>query len=237
MWAESLQSGSCGSFSAHEMQLLCFKELFGHETVSPLLSPCRSTDDSVNSKRALGRRKGQSAAGREEDGDKDTKGSEFDSVLAAAASKKESEKSRTPSSYTLSLSLRSTGVSDHHCQTSHSTPSFTADPCLPHLLHVTAEDIDAASLIEAETCPESYLTESTSETFSLKSSPRPEWTDGPAAPPSDCLELGDKQGAAHPSLRMSRPTSHGTTSLPQFQHKETHLPRAKSDSARSAESR
>lgn len=169
-----------------------------------------------------------------EDRDKETKVSEFDSISGAATSKEETETSRTPSSYTLSRSLGPTGVLNHH---HYPTPLTTAGPCLPHLLHVTAEDIDAASLIDAETCPESYLTESTSDSHSLKSSPRPEWMEPTASPASDRLEFGDQRGQAGPSARRSRPSSHGATSLPQSQHRETQIPRAKSDSARSAESR
>lgn len=200
---------------------------------------CDSTDDTISGPMALSRKKGECVDERKEDGGEKTKMSEFDSIIATATTKEEAETRHTPSSYTLSLSLGLTGVSDHHhhhCQESHPAPPATAGPCFPHLLHLTAEDIDAASLIEAETCPE-YFTESTSDTHSLKSSPRSEWTEPPAAPPSDRLELAELSEPTRLSARRSRPSSHGATSLPQSLHQETHITRAKSDSARSAESR
>lgn len=202
-------------------------------------SLCDSTDDTISRQRALSQRKGESADECEDDGGERTKVSEFDSISATATTKEETETSRTPSSYTLSLSLGHTGVADrhHHCRASDPAPPAATGPCFPHLLHLTAEDIDAASLIEAETCPESYLTESTSDTHSLKSSPRSGWTEPTAASPSDRPELGKPQGPTRPSARRSRPSSHGATSLPQSLRQETQIPRAKSDSARSAESR
>lgn len=205
----------------------------------PITSLCASTDDSISSQRALSRRrKGESAGECEEDGGEKTKVSEFDSISATATAKEETETHRTPSSYALPPTLGPTGVSDHHCQASHPAPPPTTDLCFPHLLHLTAEDIETASLIEAETLPEAYLTESTSDTHSLKSSPRSEWAEPPAPPPSDDrLELGELWAPTRPSARRSRPSSHGATSLPQSLQQETQIPRAKSDSARSAESR
>lgn len=209
---------------------------FCHETASPLL--CDSTDASISTQRASSQRKGERVDECEVGGGEKTKVSEFDSIGANATTKEETDTSRKPSSYTLSLSLEPTGVSDHHhCQESHPVPPPTTDLCFPHLLHLTAEDIDAVSLIEAETCPESYLTESTSDSHSLKSSPRSERTEPPAAPPSDRLELGELRVPTRPSARRSRPSSHGATSLPQSPHQEAQIHRAKSDPARSADSR
>lgn len=202
-----------------------------------ITSLCDSTDDAISSPVALTRRKGVRVDECKEDGGEKTKVREFDSISATATTK---ETRHTPSSFTLPLSLGPTGVLDHHlhhCQESHPAPPATTGPCFPDLLRLTTEDLDAVSLIEAETCPE-YLTESTSETQSLKSSPRSEWTDPPAAAlPLDRLELVQLQEPTRPLLRRSRPSSHGAISLPQSLHREKQIPRAKSDSARPAESR
>lgn len=73
------------------------------------------------------------------------------------------------------LAMEPAGVSSRHCLISQPASPATVS-FLPHLLHLTAEEIAASPGIEAETFPELSLIESLAEThrshMSLKSSPR-----------------------------------------------------------------
>lgn len=165
--------------------------------------------------------------------------------------------SPTPCSSSFPLSFGPAGVSKHHCPTSQPA-SAARDSFLPHLLHLTAEEIAATSLIEAETCPELYLTESLSDTHSspasLKSSPRSVEIK-PGAPPSSSKgplngshELDQHQKQPPPSANRTKQPSHEAPLSPQslqlkskfqttFPARGTEIPRARSDSARVDESR
>lgn len=161
--------------------------------------------------------------------------------------------SPTPCSSSFPLSF----VSKHHWPTSQPA-SPPRDSFLPHRLHLTAEEIAATSLIEAETCPEFYLTESLSDMHSspasLKSSPR-SMEIKPGEPPSsskgplnESPELDQLQKQPPPSMNRTKQPSHEALLSPQslqlkskfqttFPARGMEIPRARSDSARVDESR
>lgn len=165
--------------------------------------------------------------------------------------------SPTPCSSSFPLSFGPAGIPRHHCPTSQPA-SPARESFLPHLLHLTAEEIAATSLIEAETCPELYLTESLSDAHSspasLKSSPRSVEIK-PRAPPSSSEgpsnrshELDQLQKEPPPSANRTKQPSHEAPLSPQslqrkskfqttFPARGTEIPRARSDSARVDESR
>ncbi|XP_041825064.1 microtubule organization protein AKNA isoform X2 [Melanotaenia boesemani] len=99
-------------------------------------------------------------------------------------------------------SIRSAGVSNHHCP----VPQSALTSAWPHLFHFTAEELASAPGIEAETFPEMDFTESRSESYcshtSLKSSPRcPEMNLG--ASPQPAASLSEPVASNHNS-RLSK---------------------------------